>query len=187
MLSFCVSEYTTFMLSFCLSGSATFMLHCKKGWAIFPPPAGRSVTKLSVARNNLINPGMGEYGYWLLVSDIPAGDGKIANLFYCVSCCTSRATTLMLSFCIFSSTTASTLSFCVSGYTTFMLSLCLSRSNTFTLSFLYSDLRHLWWAFAYSTLRQLSWAFAYPDLCYLWLSFFVSTSMAYMISICKSK
>jgi hypothetical protein len=33
--------------------------------------------KLSLAGNNLIIPGQGEFG----VSDIPAGDGKIANLF----------------------------------------------------------------------------------------------------------
>jgi hypothetical protein len=82
MLSFCVSEYTKFMLSFCLPGSATFMLHCKKGLAIFPSPAGVSVTKLSLAGNYLINPGQGEFGY----SNIPTRDGKIANLFYSVNC-----------------------------------------------------------------------------------------------------
>ncbi len=40
---------------------------------IFPSPAGMSLTKLSLAGNNLN-----------LVSDIPAGDGKTANLFLTV-------------------------------------------------------------------------------------------------------
>ncbi len=44
---------------------------------IFPYPAGMSLTKLSLAGNNLIIPDHGEFG----ISDIPAGDGKIANLF----------------------------------------------------------------------------------------------------------
>ncbi len=52
-------------------------LHCKKSLAIFPSPAGMSLTKLSLAGNNLIIPGHGEC--W--VSDTPVGDGKIANLF----------------------------------------------------------------------------------------------------------
>jgi len=38
-----------------------------------------SLTKLSLAWNNLIIPGQGE-----LFSDIPAAEGKIANLFYSV-------------------------------------------------------------------------------------------------------
>jgi hypothetical protein len=29
---------------------------------VFPPPAGMSLTKLSLARNNLILPGQGEFG-----------------------------------------------------------------------------------------------------------------------------
>ncbi len=52
-------------------------IHCKKRLAIFPsPPAGMSLTKLSLARNNknYSRPGR-------VVSDIPAGDGIIANLF----------------------------------------------------------------------------------------------------------
>ncbi len=36
-----------------------------------------SLTKLSLAGKNLIIPGQGEFGY----TDIPAGDGKIANPF----------------------------------------------------------------------------------------------------------
>ncbi len=35
-------------------------LHCKKRLSIFPSPAGMSLTKLSVAGNNLIIPGHGE-------------------------------------------------------------------------------------------------------------------------------
>jgi hypothetical protein len=36
-----------------------------------------SLTKFSLEGNNLIIPGQGKFGY----SDIPAGDGEIANLF----------------------------------------------------------------------------------------------------------
>jgi hypothetical protein len=43
----------------------------KKGLAILPSPAGMSRHKLFPARESL-------------VSDIPAGDGKIANFFYSV-------------------------------------------------------------------------------------------------------
>jgi hypothetical protein len=44
----------------------------------FPIPSRDvTITKLSVARNNLIIPGQKS-----VVSDIPAGDRKIANLFY---------------------------------------------------------------------------------------------------------
>ncbi len=39
-----------------------FKLHCKKLLAIFPSPAGMSLTKLSLAGNNLIIPGQGEFG-----------------------------------------------------------------------------------------------------------------------------
>jgi len=38
------------------------MLHCKKRLAIFPSPAGMSLTKLSLARNNFMIPGQGEFG-----------------------------------------------------------------------------------------------------------------------------
>jgi hypothetical protein len=57
------------------------LVHCKKGLAISPSsPAGMSLTKLFLGGNN-------DVIYKLfparesLVSDIPAGDGKIANLF----------------------------------------------------------------------------------------------------------
>jgi hypothetical protein len=52
----------------------------KKRFVIFPSPAGMSLTKLSLGGNN-------DVVYKLfppresLVSDIPAGDGKIVNLF----------------------------------------------------------------------------------------------------------
>jgi hypothetical protein len=38
------------------------LLHCKKGFASFPSPAGKSLTKLSLARSNLIIPGQEEFG-----------------------------------------------------------------------------------------------------------------------------
>jgi hypothetical protein len=65
----------------------------QKGAASIPalprlPPAKMSLNKLSLAGNNLMIPGREN-----LVSDIPAGDGKIANFFYSVgagpgNCCT---------------------------------------------------------------------------------------------------
>jgi hypothetical protein len=39
-----------------------FFLHCKKRFMTFPSPAGMSLTKLSLAGNNLILPGQGEFG-----------------------------------------------------------------------------------------------------------------------------
>ncbi len=57
---------------------AQVLVHCKKRLTIFPSQAGMSLTKASLAGNNLVIPE--------LVSDIPAGDRKIANLFYSVAC-----------------------------------------------------------------------------------------------------
>ncbi len=37
-------------------------IHCKKRLLYFPSPAGMSLTKLSLAGNNLITPGQGEVG-----------------------------------------------------------------------------------------------------------------------------
>jgi hypothetical protein len=57
----------------------------KKGFSIFPFPAGMSFTKLSLGGNN-------DVIYKLfppresLVSDIPAGDGNIEKHFYSVGC-----------------------------------------------------------------------------------------------------
>jgi hypothetical protein len=54
-------------------------LHRKKRFTSFPSPAGMSLTKLTSGRNNSVMtslfPSQGEFG------DIPAGDGKVANLF----------------------------------------------------------------------------------------------------------
>jgi hypothetical protein len=53
-------------------------LDLKKRLSFFTSPAGKSLTKLSLALNYYyIIPGQGE-----LVSDIPAGDGKNDKLFY---------------------------------------------------------------------------------------------------------
>jgi hypothetical protein len=55
-------------------------LHCKKRFAVFPCPAGMSLTVQYQAlpgQVNLIFPARES-----LVCDIPAGDGKIDNLFY---------------------------------------------------------------------------------------------------------
>ena len=66
------------------------LLHCifvlgeintvKKRLAVILSPARMSLTKLSLAGNNLIIPGQGEF-----VSEIPAGDRKIIDLFYSVN------------------------------------------------------------------------------------------------------
>ncbi len=37
-------------------------IHCKKRLAVFPSPAGMSLTKLSLAGDNLIIPAQGEFG-----------------------------------------------------------------------------------------------------------------------------
>jgi hypothetical protein len=60
-------------LSWSMSGQERFgvrVLHCQKSLAIFPSPAGMSLTKLSLAGNNLIIPG---HDSW---------DGKIPNHCY---------------------------------------------------------------------------------------------------------
>jgi hypothetical protein len=46
-----------------------YRVHCIKRLAPFPSPAGMSLNKLFLGGNNL-------------ESDIPAGDGNVANLFY---------------------------------------------------------------------------------------------------------
>jgi hypothetical protein len=51
-------------------------IHCKKRLAGLPSPSGMSLTKLSLDGNYLIIP-----AWESLVSDIPAGDGKIDNPF----------------------------------------------------------------------------------------------------------
>jgi hypothetical protein len=52
-------------------------VHCKKSFAVFRSPAGMSLTKLSLDGNNFFL-----FPYRKrLVSDIPAGSGKTANLF----------------------------------------------------------------------------------------------------------
>ncbi len=51
-------------------------VHCKKELAIFPSPAGMSLTKLSGREKTKLFPPRKS-----LISDIPAGDGKMANSF----------------------------------------------------------------------------------------------------------
>jgi hypothetical protein len=57
------------------------LLHPKKMFTSFPSPAGRDVTNQTPPGQekfsyDVIIPAQGEFG-----SDIPAGDGKLANLF----------------------------------------------------------------------------------------------------------
>jgi hypothetical protein len=64
------------------------MIHRKKKVREFPVPSRDATTKLSLGGNNdviteLFLPG----GVWLVTyTDIPAGDGKLVNLFYGVYC-----------------------------------------------------------------------------------------------------
>jgi hypothetical protein len=44
------------------AGEDLYEVHCKKGYPFFPSPAGMSLTKLSLDKNNLIIPGQGEFG-----------------------------------------------------------------------------------------------------------------------------
>ncbi len=46
------------------SMTLVFNIHSKKRLAIFPSPAGMSLTKLSLAGNNWVIPGQGEFGQW---------------------------------------------------------------------------------------------------------------------------
>jgi hypothetical protein len=60
-------------------GSAA-IIHTVKKLSIFPSPTRMSLTKLSLGGNDLCNySGQGE-----LVSDLPAGDGEIPNLFFII-------------------------------------------------------------------------------------------------------
>ncbi len=70
-----VLRASPFLLTICTLAKSSHV-YCKKRFAIFPSPAGMSLTKLSLAKNNLIVPGQGQFG------DIPAENGKIYNLFY---------------------------------------------------------------------------------------------------------
>ncbi len=47
-----------------LKHGALHTVHCKKRFAVFPSPAGMSLTKPSLAGNNLIIPVLGEFGKW---------------------------------------------------------------------------------------------------------------------------
>ncbi len=71
----------------CLIGFEKSALYTvKKRLTIFPSPAGMSLTKLSLAGNDIIILGPGS-----LVSDIPVGDGDIANhILQCMLSCDSK-------------------------------------------------------------------------------------------------
>jgi hypothetical protein len=56
--------------------------HRKKSFSVFPSPAGRSLTKLSLGGNNLYMTSLFP-ARESLVSDSPAGEGNIEKLFYC--------------------------------------------------------------------------------------------------------
>jgi len=56
-------------------------MHTVKKVSDIPIPAGMSLTKLSLGRNNLFMTSLYPPRE-RLVSDIPAGDWKLANLFY---------------------------------------------------------------------------------------------------------
>jgi hypothetical protein len=63
-----------------------YRLHRKRGFLIFPSPAGMSLTRLSLGGNNeVIKPYKLFPPTESLVSDIPAGDGNVEKLFYGVA------------------------------------------------------------------------------------------------------
>jgi hypothetical protein len=73
----CLGMHRNVMLSFMVQAlQDPLYVHCKKMLAGFPSPAGTTLTKLFLAGKNLLFP-----SWESLVSDIPAGDGKTANLF----------------------------------------------------------------------------------------------------------
>jgi hypothetical protein len=57
-------------------GAHPIQVHCKKRLAIFPPPVGMSLTKLSLAGNNLIFLDQGEFGRWH-----PGWGRELANIY----------------------------------------------------------------------------------------------------------
>jgi len=57
------------------------LLHRKKGFSIFPSPAGMSLTKFFLGGNNLYMTSLFPPRE-SLVKDIPAGEGNIEKLFY---------------------------------------------------------------------------------------------------------
>ncbi len=65
------------MVNFAVISMDRKLTHCKEELAIFPSPAGMSLTKLSLGgkKTKLFPPRKS------LISDIPAGDGKTAKSF----------------------------------------------------------------------------------------------------------
>jgi hypothetical protein len=71
-----------------------YSIHRKKRFTSFPSPAGMSLTKLPLGRNNSVMTSLFPPRESLVVHGIPAGDVKLANLFlrctvYCTvyTCC----------------------------------------------------------------------------------------------------
>ncbi len=62
MLEFWILIALHILLSFVEKVVTYDWLHCKKRLAIFLAPAGMLLTELSLARNNLIISGQGEFG-----------------------------------------------------------------------------------------------------------------------------
>jgi hypothetical protein len=65
-----------------ISSTVGDKLHCKKGFAIFPSVLSRGVSNQTLPGRDVTNQTLP--GQESLVSDIPAGDGKIASFFYSV-------------------------------------------------------------------------------------------------------
>jgi hypothetical protein len=60
---FLTLRHVTFMLcALRYVATSHYSIHCKKRLAIFPSPAGMSQTKLSLAWNNKVFPGQGDFG-----------------------------------------------------------------------------------------------------------------------------
>jgi hypothetical protein len=77
----------------CACTAGSIHVHCNKRLAIFPSPAWWSLTNSPWPRIIKLFPAMDS-----LVSDIPAGDGKIVNLFLqCRNCSTLSCSTYIYS------------------------------------------------------------------------------------------
>jgi hypothetical protein len=60
----------------------TKIMHRKKRFTSFPSPAGMSLTKLPLGRNNSVLTSLFPPRESLVGSDFPAGDEKLSNLFF---------------------------------------------------------------------------------------------------------
>ncbi len=83
LMSTSKSESITFIQRECKEAKNKQYIHCKKRFTSFPSPAGMSLTKLPLGRNNSVMTSLFPPRESLVVTN-PAGDGKLAILFFTV-------------------------------------------------------------------------------------------------------